>query len=84
MTTQQEVIELCKVVEAMEMELRLIQQVAGTRCICEHDGGRVERGNGPQWNLLESREAVCMAGGGPTLGRCSEMRISKGRWQALG
>ena len=37
---------------------------AGTRCIREHDGERVERGNGQQWKLLGSREAVCTAGEG--------------------
>lgn len=39
----------------------MVEQAAGTRCLCEHDGQRVERGNGQQWNLLGSREAVCIA-----------------------
>lgn len=36
----------------MEMESGFIQQAVGTRCICEHDGERVERGNNSeqQWN----------------------------------
>lgn len=37
-----------KTVEAMETESGLVQRVAGTRYTCEHNGERVERGNGQQ------------------------------------